>query len=294
MTSTLPQQRTLTAGCKVNLYLDITGVRPNGYHELHTLFVPLAEPADTLTVTPAEGSGLRLTCSRPELEGPDNIIIKAYEAFAEATGFRPGLRVHLDKRIPFGAGLGGGSSDAAAILRYLNDSAGQAALEHTALSALATRIGADVPFFLLDGPAWATGIGEELVPAELDLAGFTLVVLCPDIHVSTPWAYAAWDAAHPATQKNEKRPECLTCAASAGKCFPCSAFLLHNSFEHVVFGAFPKLRQLKEALLRQGAAGAVMSGSGSSLCALFRNRQDAERAVLTFRQEQVPAFFHSF
>ncbi|NJB66581.1 4-diphosphocytidyl-2-C-methyl-D-erythritol kinase [Desulfobaculum xiamenense] len=285
---------TLTAGCKVNLYLDITGVRENGYHDLLTLFVPLPEPADTLTVDLGPGTGIRIDCGNQALCGEDNTIARAYRAFAQATGFAPAAAVHLEKRIPTGAGLGGGSSDAACLLRLLNDRAGNMALDAQKLNALAAGIGADVPFFLQDSPAWATGIGERLTPTALDLKGFTLLLLCPRVHVSTVWAYRAWDAAHPGGRPGEKGAEYLTCGTSAGKCFPCSHFLLHNSFEGVVFGSFPELRIFKERLLRNGAAGAVLSGSGASLCGLFRQHTDAAHAADEFRRDNIPAFIHSF
>lgn len=285
---------TITAGCKVNLYLDITGVKDNGYHELDSLFYPLPEPCDTLTVTIGEGSGLRLSCSQADLSGDDNTIARAYARFAEKTGFAPAMSVHLEKRIPTGAGLGGGSADAAALLRLMNKRAGESALTDEALIALAAGVGADVPFFIKGQPALASGIGEKLKPVALDLKGFTLLLLCPDIHVSTIWAYKAWDELNLPVKEREKHHECLTCDTSAGKCFPCSAFLLRNSFECAVFGKYPKLRIMKERLLREGASGAVMSGSGSTLCALFRSRTHAERVAEGFRGEPANAYLHSF
>ncbi len=110
---------TLRAGCKVNLYLRITGVRPDGYHELDTLFLPLPEPCDLLHVTPRSGQGIAFSCTEPDVDPARNTVTAAYEDFATATGFRPGLAVHLEKGIPHGAGLGGGSADAAALLRHL-------------------------------------------------------------------------------------------------------------------------------------------------------------------------------
>ena len=110
----------LRVGCKINLTLRITGVRPNGWHELDTVFVPLPEPHDTLRLVPDEGSGLTLRCDTPGIDCADNTLTKAYRLFAEATGFRPGVEARLVKGIPHGAGLGGGSADAAALLGWLN------------------------------------------------------------------------------------------------------------------------------------------------------------------------------
>jgi len=219
--------RRLRVGCKVNLFLEIVGVRPDGYHELETLFVPAAEPHDVLEIGPDNGPpGLRLTCSDKALETQDNLAARAYEAFAAATGHRPPTRARLTKAIPSGAGLGGGSADAAAVLGWLNAGAGGKALAPGALAALAAAIGADVPFFLLNRPAWGTGIGERLVPARADLAGFTLLVCVPAERVNTAWAYRAWDQANglgrdaPGPAPARLAPRGLEGLARAGRFWP--------------------------------------------------------------------------
>ena len=147
----------LQTGCKVNLHLEITATRADGYHELETLFYPLPQPSDVLHVAPGgQGTALQFSCSTAELATPGNLVVKAYDAFAAASGYRPDLTVHLEKNIPFGAGLGGGSADAAALLSYLNDCAGSQALDRTTLHTLASGLGADIPFFLHGKAAWAT------------------------------------------------------------------------------------------------------------------------------------------
>ena len=286
---------TLTAGCKVNLTLAITGLRPDGYHELDTLFLPLPEPHDTLAVAPAPpGTGLPLTCSVPGLAGPSNTLAAAHAAWAAATGLALDLAVRLDKGIPMGAGLGGGSADAATLLRFLNDCAGERALGPAALNRLAAGVGADVPFFLEDRPSRGQGIGERLAPADPGLEGLTLLLLCPDEAVNTGWAYRSWDALPP----SQKTPppaaaEFLTWAAGGDKRSPCFfRACLWNSFENAVFPAHPGLRRLKEELLRRGAGGACLSGSGSSLLGLFRDTTQAERAAEAFSREGVTAFVH--
>ena len=159
------------------------------------MFHPLAEPCDRLTLEEAPATdGLRLSVSDASLATPDNLVARAYEAFARATGFRPGLAARLDKGIPSGAGLGGGSADCAAMLGWLNAQAGPRALSPERLGALAAGLGADVPFFLLGRTALATGVGEELKPVDLDLSGLCVVLAIPPEKVSTAWAYAAWDA----------------------------------------------------------------------------------------------------
>ncbi|MFP5221349.1 MAG: 4-(cytidine 5'-diphospho)-2-C-methyl-D-erythritol kinase [Acidobacteriota bacterium] len=270
----------LRIGCKVNLYLEITGVRENGYHELESLFYPVSEPHDTLELTLAEDApGLVLTCSDKALESPSNLVAKAYGAFAAASGWRPGLRAHLTKSIPSGAGLGGGSADAAALLGWLNANAGDKALGASELSALAAKLGADVPFFLLNRPAWATGIGEKLEPAQCDLAGLAMLVAVPSERVDTAWAYGAWDRLH-AVQAGKGFTSPLTrlCPATM-RPFCVSGTFTANSFEPVVFSHFPAVRLLKERLLALGAAAAGMSGSGSAVFGIFRHAAWADAAA---------------
>lgn len=286
---------TLAAGCKVNLTLVIEGLRPDGLHELDTLFLPLPEPCDRLAITPGRpGAGLTLACSTPELAGPSNTVARAYTAFASATGRAPDLDLFLDKYIPTGAGLGGGSADAAVFLLHLNRLAGDRALGQEELLALAAGVGADVPFFLQNRPSRGRGIGERLTPADPGLAGLTLVLLCPAAAVPTGWAYQAWDAL-PEAKKTAPRAarDFLTWSAAGDKRSPCFfRASLWNSFENAVFPAYPELRRHKEDLLRRGASGACLSGSGASLLGLFRDRSRAERAAEAFSREGVASFVH--
>jgi 4-diphosphocytidyl-2-C-methyl-D-erythritol kinase len=273
----------LAAPAKINLHLRILGLRPDGYHELRTLFYPVRELYDTLRIEPGHDEHMYMRCpENPDLESTSNLIYKAWKAFGEATGFRPGLFVTLTKRIPMGGGLGGGSSDGAAMLRWLNDQAGERALSRDELIRLAASLGADVPFFLLDTPARASGIGEELIPAEVDLKGMTLVIACPAIHVDTPWAFRAWDLAHGSPRASESltTPNMDTKNPS-----PVSPPVVTNDFEPVVFAEHPMLREIKEKLLKNGAASAAMSGSGASLFGLFRNRGSAVSAAEALEQD---------
>ncbi len=287
----------LRVGCKINLTLRITGVRPNGWHELDTVFLPLAEPSDILRLAPhpEEAGRLHVVCATPGIDLAENTLTKAHRLFGEAAGWRPGLTAVLEKGIPHGAGLGGGSADAAALLGWLNAHA-PAPLPPDELAALALRIGADVPFFLSNTPCRATGLGEKLVPcpewpAAAGLAGTTLVLLCPAEQVSTPWAYAAWDSWNKAL--TEARKGSISCASQKTLDGASSVRWLENSFEPPVFKAFPRLRRFREQLLQQGAFAAVMSGSGSSLFGLFRNADAAHRAAEGFREKDVAAYVHA-
>jgi len=277
----------LHPGCKVNLYLRIQGLRPDGYHELRSIFYPLAHPHDTMQIRPGPaGCGFALRCSDSAISNETNILHRSYTAFAEKSGFSPDLEVSLEKRIPMGAGLGGGSSDAACFLLYLNRLAGQQGLNQEQLRLIARQLGADVPFFLLNRPAWAEGVGEHLRQIDLDLAKFHILLACPRVHVCTTWAYAAWDQAASA----QTAPPVLTESLSQDKFISFAAIILHNSFEQVVFPVHPELRRLKERLLRIGASGVVMSGSGASVVSLFRDTNALTRAQEMLMRQEVPAF----
>ncbi|WP_285907429.1 4-(cytidine 5'-diphospho)-2-C-methyl-D-erythritol kinase [Pseudodesulfovibrio pelocollis] len=276
---------TLTAPAKINLFLRVTGLRGDGYHDLHTLFHPVSGLCDTLLVEPGPDGDFFLRCpGHPDLEGPGNLVYRAWKAYAEATGLRPGLFVTLTKRIPMGGGLGGGSSNAAAMLRHLHSLAGERALDRDSLIALAAKLGADVPFFLMDGPAEARGIGERLTPAGVDLSGLTLVLACPDLHVDTAWAFRAFDAARSAPGAWESL---TTPALDTKNASPVSPLPVANDLESVVFQAHPMLRKIKEKLIGAGASAAAMSGSGASLFGLFRDRNVGMSAAQALEEDGV-------
>ena len=214
--------------------------------------------------------------------------------FAGKTGTCPDLAVTLEKRIPHGAGLGGGSSDAARLLKYLNAAAGPEALSPRELHQVAAVLGADVPFFLGDGPMRGEGTGTTLTAAEVTLAGFTLVLVCPGTAVSTAWAYDAWDKA--LEEETLWRRNALTSNLVKDKIFvSVSAFWgLFNCLERAVFPVYPGLREIKEQCLRRGAAGALMSGSGASVFALFRDSKQAEGAARALRPIADAVFLRSF
>ncbi|WP_272700853.1 4-(cytidine 5'-diphospho)-2-C-methyl-D-erythritol kinase [Desulfovibrio sp. Fe33] len=282
------QAATLSAPAKINLHLEILGLRDDGYHELRTLFYPVPALSDTIEVVPGPDGDFYIRCpERPELETTSNLLYKAWKLFAEATGFQPGIFVTLTKRIPMGGGLGGGSSDAAALLRWLNAEAGEKGLDMEAMIELAARLGADVPFFLLDGPAWAEGIGEKLTPADLDLSGATIILACPDIHVNTAWAFRAWDEKYAAVNPHES----LTSARRDTKNpSPVSPREMANDFESVVFEEHPSLRDIKETLLLHGAEHAAMSGSGASLFGIYRDRDSAASAARALEKMGIDFF----
>jgi 4-diphosphocytidyl-2-C-methyl-D-erythritol kinase len=267
----------VATGAKINICLEILGLRSDGYHELRSLFAPVAQPSDTLHLSPLPGSGgLALSCSRPDLEGGQNILFTAYEAFARATGERPGLKAYLEKGIPAGSGLGGGSADAAALLRYLNNRLpAEACLGERKLSAVAASVGSDVPFFLLGRAAWVTGAGEKVTAVEPEPSFTGLVIVCPDIAVSTAWAYREYDRR---TGLREDATATLTSKSKAFNDLCCSSGQLwRNDFEAVVFSSYPELRSLKYSLFQVGARAVALNGSGSSMTALFGSKDAASR-----------------
>lgn len=278
----------LHAPCKVNLVLRIEGRRPDGMHELTSVFHPLREPCDVIRIAPAQkGSGLTLRCPGVDCPPEKNLLWRAWDAFARETGLRPDLAITVDKRIPSGAGLGGGSSDAAALLAWLNGCAGEAALPGKKLAEVALALGADVPFFLLCRTALARGVGEELTVMEADLSDFTLLLICPDVHVNTAWAYRSWDERRLHAARPDGLLHILTAGGDAGTGSLCLwPVCLENDFEDAVFPVFSELRRLKERALRLGAAGAVMSGSGASIVAAFRDFKEAEDAAAALRDGQ--------
>lgn len=279
---------TLIAPAKINLFLEILGLRDDGYHELNTLFIPLPLPCDLIKVEPGHDENFYIRCpENEELESTSNLIYKAWKAFGERTGYQPGIFVTLTKNIPMGGGLGGGSSNCAAMLRWLNDMAGDKSLTHDEMIELGASLGADVPFFLLDGPAWARGIGEVLTPAKIDLSDITLVLACPDVHVDTVWAYKKWDETHGSPRAQETL---TTSAPSTKNPSPVSALVIANDFESAVFPEHPTLRKIKEKLIQSKATAAAMSGSGASIFGLFRDRHTAMAAAEKLEQDGIQVF----
>ena len=280
------REEIVRTGGKINLYLFITGRRENGYHELDTLFVRLPEPQDTLVFRPAEReSGIRVTCSTPGIDLEKNTLTKSYDLYARTTGFAPAVDVELVKGIPHGAGLGGGSADGAEVLAWLQRQNPEP-MDALQLNALAAGVGADVPFFLARGACFAEGIGDILTPAVAGIGDWSCVLVCPQVHVNTAWAYAAWDSENPSFSLTEKRKADKNNRSS----YQC--FYGMNDFESAVFAANPVLDEIKAQLIQLGADAAGMSGSGSALFGLFHDRERAAQAAEALRgAEGSPAVY---
>jgi 4-diphosphocytidyl-2-C-methyl-D-erythritol kinase len=256
------------APAKLNLLLKITGLRNDGYHEIVSVFVPVAL-YDTLRIGKREW-GLDVHCDGRELPGgEENLVHRAATHFFENTGIDEGAEIRLTKRIPVSSGLGGGSSDAAATLLGLNQLWGSPLTEGE-LEVIALCLGADVPFFLLRRPAVARGIGEILSSIE-GLPSFWYVIVSPHIMVSTAWAYSK-------VKLELTKKENLNKINDLGRAEINIPDILSNDLERVTLGKYPFLRSIKTSLIELGALGSLMSGSGPSIFGLFNSEKKAQEA----------------
>jgi 4-diphosphocytidyl-2-C-methyl-D-erythritol kinase len=267
---------------KINLFLAITDRRADGFHNLVSLVAPLTW-GDTLHVEPADT--ISLTCDDPALPTDDrNLVVKAANAFVAATGWKGGARLRLEKRIPVGAGLGGGSSNAAATLRALNRLAGEP-LSATRLAEVAARVGSDCPLFLAGKPSVMRGRGEriEILPnsAAQRLSGRELLIFKPAFGVSTAWAYGAMAASAPSHYLPADRAEARLAQWLNGR-EPAEG-LLFNNMESVAFRKFPALPVLLERLRELGLS-PRMSGSGSA-CFAFLPQDASVGAIVDLIQQ---------
>jgi len=269
---------------KVNLFLKVLGIRPDGYHEISTLMQPVSL-YDELTVEVADGSGVEVICPSNEVpSGPSNLAYKAAELFLKETGIIKKIKLSIVKHIPVGAGLGGGSSDAASVLIALNSMTGAGASEE-ALMRLGAEIGSDVPFFILRSPALASGRGTEMT--RVVLPQYHYVLVNPGFPVSTAWAYNNLDL----TKVNQDynltySAKALSRADNKWGHSPVGRLKssLVNDLETATVAAHPVLARLKDALLESGADGALMSGSGPTVFGVFVDRGAAAAAFENIRE----------
>ncbi|MDR0798610.1 MAG: 4-(cytidine 5'-diphospho)-2-C-methyl-D-erythritol kinase [Dysgonamonadaceae bacterium] len=243
---------------KINLGLNIVSKRTDGYHNIETLFYPV-DLCDVLEIVPVSEKRTRLIQSGIPVDGdPEkNLVMKAYRLLKQSYDL-PEIDIYLRKNIPFGAGLGGGSADAAFMLKLLNEFAGLQ-LPDKQLENFAAQLGADCPFFIRNRPVFAEGIGTEFSPVDISLNGYFLVLVKPNIHVSTQEAYAAVKPKLP----QQHIMDCIRQPVSSWK--EC----LVNDFEISVFAKYSEIGKIKQQLYDLGAVYAAMSGSGSSVFGIF-------------------------
>lgn len=254
------------SGCKINLYLRVTGSRPDGYHTLSTCFLPLASPSDRITVESGGKGALEFRSSSPSIPLDDrNLAVAAAKRYAAAAGIAPEWRITLEKRLPVAAGVGGGSADAGAVLRILERE--YRLLGPGRLAEVALSLGADVPFFLdpLRRPAFARGVGEELHPLPVP-PPLHLVLAAPGFPVSAKWCYRHLDPARIGPEPPGIEAE-LAAALSSGDAAALAGFV-RNDLEAALYQKFPQLELLRETMFGAGALAVAVSGSGPTLFAL--------------------------
>ena len=254
---------------KINLGLNIVSQRNDGFHNLETIFYPI-NLKDGLEITNSNSNEqyqLFQTGIKIDGDPSSNIVIKALELVRNHSKVNiPNIDIHLLKKIPTGAGLGGGSSDAAFMLKLLNENY-QIGLSNNELVELALQIGADCPFFLYNKPAFASGIGNQLEPINLDLSGMYLLIVKPDVFISTKEAYSMITPKTPTLSLKDivNRP------LNEWK------ELMKNDFEDSIFKKYPQICKIKQQLYELGATYASMSGSGSSLYGIFNKKPNFQK-----------------
>ena len=263
---------TINANCKINLGLFVTRKREDGYHELETVMLPVRELYDVVDVEPLAGSDIQFFGRGIVVDCPteDNLCVRAARLVMERYATR-GVSIKLDKRVPFGAGLGGGSSDATAVIVAMNEifSLGLSAEQ---LVGLAAEIGSDTAYFVHNDYRLCTGRGEITEPIALDIRGLWLVVVKPNEGVSTAEAYRGVKPRVPNSSLRELLADPIESWQGS----------VVNDFEPHIFAAHPSIAQLKQLLLDSGAVYASMSGSGSALFGIFTQRPTLRGAEDSF------------
>ena len=251
------------APAKINVSLKILGRRNDGFHEIETLIAPIALYDEIRINKGRSGKGIEFRCDDPSVpQGGDNLAVRAAKAFFEATKIDPAVSIELKKKIPHGAGLGGGSSDAASVLLALNKLF-DVKLSREALAEMAAPIGSDVPFFIFQSAARCEGRGEIVTSVKLQRQ-FSILLLKPGFAISTAWAYSRWPSSREFPGARYEAQE-----------FADQTFV--NDLERPVFEKFVFLAQLKMWLLSQSEVSvALMSGSGSTVFAVMRDNADAD------------------
>jgi 4-diphosphocytidyl-2-C-methyl-D-erythritol kinase len=267
---------------KINLLLNILGKRADGFHELETVLHPVAI-FDELTIS-RQANGIHLTCSDPVLPvDSSNLVHRAATVFLSKTQIKDGVRIHLEKRLPLAAGMGGGSGNAAITLLALNELFG-APLSPVDLEQLAGSLGSDVPFFLQSQPALATGRGEKIQPlgSFRALQGSAFFLIHPGFGISTAWAYQALGRYPAALNGKAARAQKLISLLEAGD-LRTAGTEFYNSLEAPALEKYPLLALFQEFLRAEGAAATLMSGSGSTTFAVARSLAAGEQLAEKFR-----------
>ncbi|MBU4542145.1 MAG: 4-(cytidine 5'-diphospho)-2-C-methyl-D-erythritol kinase [Firmicutes bacterium] len=268
----------LKARAKVNLSLDVIGIREDGYHEMKMINHSI-ELADVLTFE-SRDQGIVLTSNEETMPLDErNLVIKAARKLQEQFAIKQGVKIHLEKKIPAQAGLAGGSSDAAATLKGLN-TLWQLGLSQAELLAIGVTIGADVPYCLFGGTALVEGIGEKITPLK-NLQKMAILVVKPDIDIATPWAFKKLD-----NSIIKKHPDIDAIMAMLEDCnYDQLKEAVGNVFETIAFADYPEIAAIKKEMLAHGALMSVMSGSGSTVIGYYRDQEMAVKAWQHFKEK---------
>ncbi|MCD7962661.1 MAG: 4-(cytidine 5'-diphospho)-2-C-methyl-D-erythritol kinase [Rikenellaceae bacterium] len=250
--------------CKINLGLNVISKRKDGYHNIETCMVPVYGLKDVVEIIRSKNDGVDFTTSGKTIDCPSekNICVKAYRLIQEKFGIG-GVKMHLHKNIPFGAGLGGGSADAVAVIKLLNEIYGLG-MDTGMTRKLSLMLGSDTAFFVENVPAVCYGRGDITEKISLDLTGYFLVLVKPDVSVSTAEAYGSIDL----KKTNKPVAEILRNGIDTWE------YNLVNDFEDYVFSKYPELEDIKSQLYDAGAVYASMSGSGSAIYGLFETKPE--------------------
>lgn len=261
---------------KINLGLNVVERRADGYHNLETVFypVPIKDVLEVKNMSEEYAStvdcGLQVVNNPIDCDAQDNLVVKAYKLLKADFPTLPRIQCVLEKNIPSQAGMGGGSSDCAYMIRLLNEQF-QLGLSNEQMMGYAAKLGADCAFFILSEPCYAEGIGEKLTPISLNLKGWTICVVRPNIPVPTREAFSRIHPHHPA----------INCREAVEKPVDTWKDILVNDFEESVFALHPEIAAVKEKLYKMGATYAAMSGSGSALFGLFKEEPDDFRQAFS-------------
>lgn len=270
---------TLRSYAKINIGLNIISRRGDGYHNIETILQQI-DLCDSMTLKKSRCPDITVLCHHPAVpDGPQNICYRAVKLMQEATGVDDGVVIEIDKRIPVAAGLGGGSSNAAAVMQGLQD-LWRIRLDKPTIATIAAKLGADVLFFVAGGTALASGVGEILTPMTLPQQ-FVCVLIYPNIEISTTWAFKNFNFSLTKIKKSVKLAHFFSNENDLYR----SKNLICNDLEEVVFQSYPMLAELKDSFYAEGAFYAAMSGSGSTIYGLF---QDFERAVGMMKSFRMP------
>ena len=263
---------TIYSPAKINIFLKIEGRdKASGMHFLRSLFAPV-DICDKLDIEESDIFSVVTNGIAEEIPTEKNIVFKAYSALRNYVGKEiPKFSVKIEKSIPTGAGLGGGSSNAAAFLKFVNEKC-KLDLSSTQLIEIASKIGSDVPFFILEKPAVVSGTGEKIETVELPESGKFFVLVNPEIHVDTKLAYSLFDKTYPDCGTSNRVPEQFSWKKEH----------IFNDFEEIVFSEFPEIAKVKTELELAGASKVFMSGSGSTLVAMTETEETARKIVTEF------------